>query len=492
MARYGKSLYNAERYGNTPDTPNLLWGLEIDWDDDGLFSGENEAVRVRGIHVSRGRDSFISYDGGGFEPQQVGQAVIDLENSDYRFDPYNSSSPLFGQIEPGKLARLSVRNGASGTRYSVITGVVQNIIPSGRTAQLVLNDGWSLLNVTSSRADVYQNYRADQLIDLVLTDVNWTLGKDLQEAVYSPRYWWGTGGPAIDVIRSLADNEFGLVWMAADGTFKFRNRRDTPASVLSISQDQLLRDISTPMPWETKRNIVEVSFSPVTTNSGVTLWEWSGSLSMMPGQTRIFEAVLKSTAVDITTITKSMNWHPDGIGTDLTYALAVSVVRNGSHATVTATNTSTIYQGYITQLGLIGTEATRGDAVVVSATSDGYERRPRKLSVSPEWLSDTDEGQRIAEGLRDMFERVSILPVVQIEARPDIQFIPDLYDTVTLSIPAKGINNQRFRVGKIEHEALDQTCQAVRTTLRLEPFFDYDQNYWTFPTQLGVTSILGW
>jgi CBS domain-containing protein len=48
VARYGTFLYGAAKYGSTTNL-NLLWGVEVDWDGDGLFSGASEATRVREV-----------------------------------------------------------------------------------------------------------------------------------------------------------------------------------------------------------------------------------------------------------------------------------------------------------------------------------------------------------------------------------------------------------------------------------------------------------
>lgn len=494
MARYGKSSYGSHQYGSAPSTNNLLWGLEIDWDDDGQFSGDNEAVRMRGVHVSRGRDSMIAPDGSGFEPQQVGRATIELQNDDYRYDPYNTTSPLYPLVEPGKLARLSVRVGSGGARYNVITGVVQNVIPYDRTTQIVIEDGWSLLNVDTSVTGVYQNTRTDALIGVVLDEANWSAGRDLGGGICTPRYWYGDGSLAIDAVRSLANNEIGFVWVAADGSFKFRNRRYEPASVMTLTQEQLLRNIATPMPWEIRRNVIEASVSAFSVSAGETVYTLDEPLFFYQGVTNTYQVQLDTPAINILQPVKATDWNTnskaDGSGTNRNLYTSLTVSQQGSYATVTVVNPS--YEGYLISLTIKGDSIQRGNIKTARATGTGADARPRKLAISLDWTADISEAQNIASGIRDFLGTASILPRVTIEARPDIQFVPDLFDTLTLNIPAKGIDNQRFRVGKIEHETTGMDCQAVRTTLHLEPFVNFASRYWTFPEALGTGTILGW
>ena len=64
MSRYGTFKYSTQKYGVSVN-PNLLWALEVDWDDDGVFDGSNDAVRVTGLRSERGDQYFISGDGRG-------------------------------------------------------------------------------------------------------------------------------------------------------------------------------------------------------------------------------------------------------------------------------------------------------------------------------------------------------------------------------------------------------------------------------------------
>ena len=44
--RYGIAKYGSFKYGSGPTIDNLLWGIIVDWDGDGYFTGENEASHV--------------------------------------------------------------------------------------------------------------------------------------------------------------------------------------------------------------------------------------------------------------------------------------------------------------------------------------------------------------------------------------------------------------------------------------------------------------
>lgn len=111
MARYGTFAYSAETYGKTTTgiANNILYALHVDWDGDGSYDGDyNEAARVLAWSVDRGRDSVFNPSGDGFTPYNIGRLILTLDNHDGRYDGWNASSPLYGNLMPGKKAQFRV------------------------------------------------------------------------------------------------------------------------------------------------------------------------------------------------------------------------------------------------------------------------------------------------------------------------------------------------------------------------------------------------
>src|ERR1035437_2170529 len=122
---YGDSAYkygNTIRYyGSQSLLPGLSWIFEVDWNNDGVYDG-NLTGKILSIHTKRGRQFMMKADGSGFEPMMVGNMTVVLDNTDQKYNPYNTSSPLYPNVLPGRLFRLRVRNGPGGTVYNVIAG----------------------------------------------------------------------------------------------------------------------------------------------------------------------------------------------------------------------------------------------------------------------------------------------------------------------------------------------------------------------------------
>lgn len=491
MALYDKFKYAAAKYGASVPT-NLRWGVTFDWDDDDVLDGTNEAPYLKGLVIERGRDYFISPDGSGFEPMAIGRASLQLDNSDGRYNPYNASSPLYPNCEPGRFVKIQVRDGA--TTYDLFSGVSQQIIPNGynRSASIEAEDGIRWLSDNPVSTGIYEQTDAQTAIAAVLAAARWPAlwGSAIDAGIDVLDYWWGKGRSALEEIRALSDAEIGWFYTDAAGQFVFRSRHNRDASAITITQDWVLINPAFPQPWEFRRNIVQVSSNPIAPATIADVWNASAEIALDGGASVEIEASLSGPAInlicepgtDYTAYSQS-----DGAGDDLTSNVIVSVTANVETATLTISNTGT-------QLAYINLLKVRGNALESSTVSrtaygTGYDRHPRALALDLEWQQDANNPAAFSSEILTFLNASSAFPVIQIENRPSLQFAYDLGAIVTVDLAAVGINST-FRIGKIVHEWLSETGQAVRTTWKLEPYQSY--GYWTFPATFDTTTILGW
>ena len=136
--RYGTFKYGSasgHKYGasSTGTIDALAWGIDVDWNGDGFFDGVNEGNRAVSIRMFRGRNKQLRPSGEGFEPIRTGSITVELDNYDGRYDGWNSSSPLYPNVEPGKEIRVRVRNLYTGVIYPVFRGVINDIQPPRRS-----------------------------------------------------------------------------------------------------------------------------------------------------------------------------------------------------------------------------------------------------------------------------------------------------------------------------------------------------------------------
>ena len=76
------------KFGASSDIGRLLsFGLMVDWDDNGLFDGTNEAAnRMLSDEIRRGREFFLDSEGSGFQEIDTGRLTVELKDLDGRYE----------------------------------------------------------------------------------------------------------------------------------------------------------------------------------------------------------------------------------------------------------------------------------------------------------------------------------------------------------------------------------------------------------------------
>lgn len=491
MARYGTFLYGAELYGATPTENFNLWQFRVDWKGDLSYSPpsntfNNEAVRMIGFSSQRGRDYLLRPDGRGFEHYGVGEAVGIFDNADGRYDPWNTSSPLYPYVKPGKFVQIKVKNGTSGSEYSVMRGTIQDIQPLSRgkneTVRIVVHDGLQWLRDRSIEKGLQSSQTIAQCIDHILAGADWPAewGSSSVSSVDSLDYWWAWKQNALDAIHQLEDAELGVFIHDKDGQPNFRGRNYTYEQSSTVAQDTLLSDMVLPQPWEVVRNRIEIySYPKILDPVNTTLWQLRDTPAIANGEVFNVDAIFSYSTWrpcgSSITFNHTVNTQADGLGTDMTASCPLTYntdIGDGAEITITNNYGSA---GYITLLRAVGNaiyppnQTVRKNNNAASAAAYG----PRTLIIDSRWQEDSVVAQDLADFLLANLKDPNATPIIRFEGRPTYQFYWDLYDRLVLTIAAKGITSVNYRVGKIEHEWLSQNGVSVRTTFKLEP-------YWVF------------
>ncbi len=490
MARYSTFGYGAQKYGaSTPE--HLIWGLEVDWDDDGGLSGAIEAGRMVGLTIERGRNYLVGAAGESLEAASPGRMEAVLENGDGRYDAFNTSSPLYPNVAPGRFIKLRVRSGS--TAYDLFSGTIQNIRanPRGGVAVVSAEDGLRWLQDMPASTPVYENIYAGQAIGAILDAAEWPAmwGRNLARGADVLEYWWGRGRSGLEEIRAVAGSELGHVFQAAGGQFVFRSRHSEQTAVMSVDQTQLSQELSVPQPWEIRRNLVYVSANPINAAAESVVWTNPKELVLSPGASTELIAEFGGGAIDVAEPAASTDYtaysQSGGLGSDLTGSINVAAEVFAETARVTVTNMG----GELAYVNFLQLRGRLLNPMKVTAMASTGARRPQKLSLDLEWQQDVNNPAVFAGRLTATLSSAGPTPEIVIESRPEIQFGADLFDLVDVSIAALNIAGT-FRIGKISHRWQAATGQAVQTTWRLEPYDAY--SYWRFPATFNTTSILGW
>jgi hypothetical protein len=494
-------------YGAGTEDTRLRWIIMVDWDGDGFFDGTNEAIYATDLSITdRGRDNYIKLDdegkASGFEHVKIGKARIELKNRNGRFDPYNTSSPLYPYVLPGRYIYIGVN--VNGTVYDVFSGKVKKIRPvSGTNPKVYIEaeDGGRLLQNQDMFIGVQENIDIDDAIGMVLDEAGYPSiwGRNLEDSGDVMNYWWADDR-AVTEIQRLADAELGIFFIAADGKATFYSRHHSNTDVFSITQAEILKEVVVPVPWEAVRNIVKVVAHPRVLVTNQTLWELIDTPQILAGDSLTVWATYtynNSTTpalnVDtpIATTDYLVNTAADGSGSDLTASCTITTFTDFGKTAKIIINNGSGSNGYITFMRVIGDALTAPNAstkIEEDAASQAiYEKQ--QLTVDSDWLQSTQLAGDFAEWLLSFLATPQKFLTVKLENRSTYQFGADLFDTIGLTITKLSVSGS-FKVAGIEHQWLTENGQAVRTTWQLEPFPD-TSGFWVFTTNIGQTSTFG-
>ena len=492
MPRYGQFLYGDELYGATPDTDAMLWAFQVAWD--GSYTGawssgtfNNEALRMVDLTVTRGRDYMLRADGRGFEPFPPGVAVGIFDNWDGRYDPWNTSSPLYPNVKPGKFCKILSTDGAGGTTRPIMYGIIDDIQPvmRGRApfARIVIHDGlqWLMdktiligLQSNIDKWDAVKRVRtAAGMLSLPWTWISYVYPSLTEEYPY----WWAWQQNAWEAIQQINIAEGSHLIHSAGGNIKWLPRELTYPATTNLDQSEVLADIAIQQPWEHIRNEVRVVSYPLLYDTvNTTLWELQDTPAIANGEAFSVDARFRYSTWQpcgaSITFNHTVNTAADGSGTNMTASCPLTYNTDiGEGAQITVTNNYGS-AGYITLLRAVGDAiyppyvATRKASDATSEAAYGY----RSLELDSRWAGDTVLAQEMADWLLAELKDPIPQPVVQIENRHSLQFGYDVYDRVVFTAAKLGISSQNYRIGKIEHRWLEENGQAVRTLWKLEPY----------------------
>lgn len=494
----------------------VTWKVEIDWEASGTFT--DEAGRLLSLSVRRGRDATVSGDS--LEHVRPGELDVTLENHDGRYDPYNTGSDLYGYILPNRIIQVSVENGTN--IVPVFYGRIRDIRPQEQRSRvrIVASDGLEILErQKASNLNLQTDYAVTDAIVALLnlagwenTDTSgWTFPTELGVDSYlgsaaiedngdTMPYWWGDPEiTVLEAINEIADAYGGDIYIAADGTFSYNARNYNQASVLTLDQSQIQRDIEMNQPWDEIRNSIKVVAYPRTATSSMDIWKLGDVPYIPAGGTLTIWAEYSydgdiSPASSVTTPAATTdylaNTVEDGSGTNATASVTITMTDYATEAKLVIVNN---YSSgvYITLCKLRGVLLIAQNAVIAieenTASIADYGRND--LNISTRWIQDSVTAINRAGYADVMHASPKKICFVRLEEQENLQYAMDLFRYLDLTIAKLGIDGQ-YCVTAINHEYL--AGRGCITTWRLEPTARELGSFWVFPAALGEGTVLGW
>lgn len=233
--------------------------LGVDWDKDGNYT--DESAYVKSIGVRRGRNGTLDKDG--FMYTEPGELWGTLRNTDNRYDPFNTSSPIYGDISPGKPMKVTVTQGA--TTKDVFYGWITDIRPMGFGSEEAIfraKDSLEFLQMQGADSIGEQlNYPVIDALNDILDQSDWSVGDILinDNGDIMPKFSTTADNDILLEMRNVSKTFAGTLYVNASGGLVYLNRYEVGVSSgVTLTGDDVMRELEVAIPWEEIYNHVQV------------------------------------------------------------------------------------------------------------------------------------------------------------------------------------------------------------------------------------------
>jgi hypothetical protein len=503
--------------------------LQVDWNNDGDWSDTGEEIdmgRVRGITCSFGRDRASQLTGN----SRAGKLRATLDNRSGDYNPFNSDSPIYGNILPGRPVRLL---GTSTTQsdQAIWQGFLIRVVPQvfrGGDATAILDATGPLGQVNLDRIEVpmVTSQRTDQVVDDILDAAGWGAGsgyRTLDTGKTTITRYWSAETYTVQALQEVESTEGGFVREGKDGKIVFDNRHHrlsgsglTSQATYSDSSgaarvySTLIQDDPLPHIF----NIFQTAVQTYTTASLAVLWTLSesgaSSPAISPGVARTWIAryptqtsANNARGVDAWTTTAATtdmiaNSAADGSGDNMTSDIGIAVSKSSETMEITLTNNGSV-TAYITKLQSRGTAITADDPASIkqedatSKTAFGKRTWPSKTKFIP----DTGEALDWADFNLSIYKNPTAVLRMTYFANRDTNAINEMLDrdiservTVVADNTADLSINRDFFIESVRHQI--NANRVHKVTYLLSDAIQFS-DFWVLNTSaLGTSTRLAY
>jgi len=189
--------------------------------------------RVNRIETNRGRNAFI-------DEFQTGTLTLRIVDQNGDFNPQNVTGPYFNLLTPMKKVQITATYG--GVTYPIFSGFITSYVTtypdeSGEdlamtTIQAVdafrLAQNAQISTVTDSGAGLLSGTRVNKLLDAI----SWPASmRDVDAGLTTMQADPGTNRTALAALTTVANSEYGALYVNQSGSFVFQDRSITAGSI---------------------------------------------------------------------------------------------------------------------------------------------------------------------------------------------------------------------------------------------------------------------
>jgi hypothetical protein len=188
--------------------------------------------RVNYVQTARGRNALS-------DEFQTGQLTLRIVDQNGDFNPENPSGPYFELLTPMKKVQISATY--SGVTYPIFSGFITSYVntqPKDATevayttitavdAQRLAQNA-QISTVTSASAGDLSGTRINQILD----EIDWPATmRDVDAGLTTLQADPGTNRTSLAAMQTVANSEYGAVYVDASGSFVFQDRSVTVSSI---------------------------------------------------------------------------------------------------------------------------------------------------------------------------------------------------------------------------------------------------------------------
>ena len=188
--------------------------------------------QINYIQTSRGRNALV-------DQFQTGQLTLRIVDQNGDFNPTNPTGPYVGLLTPMKKVQISATYGA--TTYSLFSGFITSYVNTQpkdatevayTTIQAVdafrLAQNAQISTVTGATAGDLSGTRINQILD----QIDWPATmRDVDAGLTTLQADPGTPRTSLGAMQTVADSEYGALYVNTDGEFVFQDRAVTAGSI---------------------------------------------------------------------------------------------------------------------------------------------------------------------------------------------------------------------------------------------------------------------
>jgi hypothetical protein len=188
--------------------------------------------QVNRIETNRGRTALS-------DQFQTGSLTLRITDQNGDFNPQNVSGPYYNLLTPMKKVQITATYGS--TTYPIFAGFITSYVTT------YPDDGEGVAITTIQAVDAFRLAQLAQIstvagtsagqlsgarIDDILDEIDWPASqRDIDPGLTTLQADPGTNRTALQALFTVADSEYGAIYVSADNNFVFQDRSVTVASI---------------------------------------------------------------------------------------------------------------------------------------------------------------------------------------------------------------------------------------------------------------------